>query len=312
MMANLTKATTASSFRDLLSRARSRGASVGFVPTMGALHEGHCALVDEARRRCDFVAVSVFVNPTQFAPGEDFARYPRNVERDEGVCRQAGVDVLFVPSVGEMYPDGDDTKISAGALAEVMCGPLRPGHFEGVATVVTKLLALAGPCTAVFGRKDYQQLQIIKRIVTDLHLPVAVVGHPIVRDSDGLAKSSRNVYLSPDERRRALAIPRALARAARAFSEGERRVEVLLRGAHQLLDPAASSIDYVTVAHPTNLKPLAPEGCVEGTALLAVAMRVGATRLIDNIVLGEDPAPLTESNGRWSAPNQSNPASEAQ
>lgn len=304
-MANLIKTTTASSFRDSLAQARAGGARIGFVPTMGALHEGHGALFREARRRCDVVAVSIFVNPTQFAPGEDFSRYPRNLDRDEDICRAEGVDVLFAPSVRELYPEGDDTKVRVGALANVMCGPLRPGHFEGVATVVAKFFALAGPCTAIFGRKDYQQLQLVKRMVRDLHFPVTVIGHPIVRDADGLAKSSRNAYLAADERARALAIPRALASAAQAYAMGERRASALLDGVHQWLDPVANAIDYVTLADPTSLVPFSAGDQLPGTAVLAVALRIGATRLIDNLVLGEDPAPLLErrEDPASSAPN---------
>ena len=192
--------------------ARSHGARVGFVPTMGALHEGHIALVRDAKRRAGFVAVSIFVNPTQFGPGEDFARYPRDLESDLAKLASADADAVFAPDSQAMYPDGDQTRVRVGELAASLCGPFRPGHFEGVATVVTKLFGLVGASVAVFGRKDYQQLAVIRRVVADLFLPVEVVGHPILREPDGLAMSSRNAYLSADERVRALGLSRGLSR----------------------------------------------------------------------------------------------------
>jgi pantoate--beta-alanine ligase len=190
-----------------------------------------------------------------------------------------------------MYPPGDETRVRVGALADHLCGPYRPGHFEGVATVVTKLFGVSGPCVAVFGKKDYQQLAIIRRVVTDLFLPITIISHPIVRDTDGLAMSSRNAYLSPDERKRALGLSRGLARAARAFEAGERRAGILRTEAHRAVEPIASSIDYATVADPDSLVPLPDDREVGERALVAVACRVGATRLIDNVVLGEDTLP---------------------
>jgi len=266
--------------------ARARGARVGLVPTMGALHEGHLALVREARRHADFVMCSIFVNPTQFGPNEDFARYPRDLEGD--VAKLDGASVVFAPDVAAMYPPGDETRVRVGALAEHLCGPHRPGHFEGVATVVTKLFAIAGPCTAVFGKKDYQQLAILRRIALDLFLAVRVVGYPIVREADGLAMSSRNAYLKPDERQRALSLSRGLSAAARAFAAGERKAGVLRALALAEVEPAASSIDYVTVAHADALTPFEGDADVGARAVLAIACRIGTTRLIDNVVLGED------------------------
>jgi pantoate--beta-alanine ligase len=279
-------------FRRACDDARARGLSVGLVPTMGALHEGHAALVREARRHADFVAVSVFVNPTQFGPNEDLARYPRTLDADVAKVAAAGASLVFAPSDGVMYPPGDETRVRVGATAAALCGAHRPGHFEGVATVVTKLFALAGPCAAVFGRKDYQQLQVIKRFTTDLFLPVAIVGLRTVREPDGLAMSSRNAYLSPEQRAAALAIPRGLTLAARAFAAGERRAGALASLARAEVERVATSIDYVDVADPDALRVLGAAEATGERALLALAIRLGGARLIDNVVLGEEPPPL--------------------
>ena len=267
--------------------ARARGERVGLVPTMGALHEGHLALVEEARRHASFVVCSIFVNPTQFGPNEDFAQYPRDLEADVG--KLAAASAIFSPDAAAMYPPGDETRVHVGPLAAHLCGPHRPGHFEGVATVVTKLFAIAGACTAVFGKKDYQQLAILRRIATDLFLPVNVVGHPIVREADGLAMSSRNAYLSPDERQRALALSRGLSAAARAFAAGERKAGTLRGLALADLERAATSVDYVTLADADALVPFADSAEIGPRAVIAIACRIGKTRLIDNLVLGEDP-----------------------
>jgi pantoate--beta-alanine ligase len=259
---------------------------------MGALHEGHVALVREARKHADFVAVSVFVNPTQFGPNEDLARYPRTLESDVAKVEAAGASAVFAPSEGGMYPPGDETRVRVGAVAADLCGAWRPGHFEGVATIVAKLFALAGPCTAVFGRKDYQQLQVIKRFTTDLFLPVTIVGLRTVREADGLAMSSRNAYLTPEQRAAALAIPRGLTAAARAFAAGERRAGALAALARAEVLPIATSIDYVSVADPDSVRALENAEIAGDRALLALAIRLGGARLIDNVVLGEEPAPL--------------------
>jgi pantoate--beta-alanine ligase len=271
--------------------ARGRGERVGLVPTMGALHAGHMSLVAEAKRRADFVVVSVFVNPTQFGPGEDLERYPRTLDADAERCREAGAALLFAPADGAMYREGDETRVHVGATAGPLCGAHRPGHFEGVCTIVAKLFSLVGPSLAVFGRKDYQQWRVISRMVRDLFIPVEVVGAPTVREADGLALSSRNAYLSVDERARALAIPRGLSAAVRAYEAGERNAGALRGWVTALLEPAADSIDYVELADHDHLLPYGNDEQLSGKAVLAVAARVGRTRLIDNVVLGEDPAP---------------------
>jgi pantoate--beta-alanine ligase len=267
-----------------------RAGHVGFVPTMGALHEGHLSLVREALRCAPFVVASIFVNPTQFAPNEDLSRYPRDLEGDVAKLGTVGTTLVFAPDAGEMYPPGDDTRVRVGRAAAPLEGEHRPGHFEGVATVVTKLLSAVGPCVAVFGRKDYQQLLVVRSLVRDLLMPVEIVGHPIVRERDGLALSSRNAYLSADERARALGIVRGLDAAHRAFSRGEHRRAELERIARSSVEAIATSIDYVAVRGTEALEPL-PEQVGDRAALL-VACRVGTTRLIDNVVLGEDPPPL--------------------
>lgn len=275
--------------RDACNSARARGLGVGFVPTMGALHEGHLALTTEARKHAPFVVCSIFVNPTQFGANEDLAAYPRDLEGD---IAKLEVNVVFAPDPGAMYLPGERTRVRVDALTDHLCGPHRPGHFEGVATVVAKLFALVGPSVAVFGKKDYQQLAVIRRMTRDLFLPVDVLGHPIVRERDGLAMSSRNAYLDERERERALALARGLSAAARAFAAGERRAGPLRRLALEQVSAVTTSIDYVTVADPDALAPISDDAALGERALLAVACRIGRTRLIDNVVLGEDPDPL--------------------
>lgn len=286
---------TAREFADACQAARATGGRLGFVPTMGALHAGHLHLVEVARRHAERVAVSIFVNPTQFGPGEDFGRYPRNLERDVELLASVGADLVLAPGADEMYPLGETTRVRVGGLGDHLCGPFRPGHFEGVATVVTKLFALAGPCTAVFGRKDFQQLKIIERLVRDLLLGVTVLGAPTVRDPDGLALSSRNAYLSPNERARALCIPRALSAAHAAFEAGERRAGALITPLRAALNAAGLQFDYAEIADADELSPFGPEAGVGERALIALAAFCGTTRLIDNLVLGEDPAPLASA-----------------
>ena len=280
-------ASTVSEYRAVCDALRAEG-SLGFVPTMGALHRGHLALVTEARRRARHVAVSIFVNPTQFGPNEDLSRYPRPLEKDLELCREAGVSVVFTPTPAEMYPPGDATRVHVSSLTDALCGPFRPGHFDGVATVVTKLFAATGPSVAVFGRKDYQQLQVVRRLVQDLLLPVEVVGFPTVREPDGLALSSRNVYLTPPERERALSLSQGLASALALFAAGERNAGVLRSSAETCVRAAATRVDYVTLADADNLKPFSDEQGVGQRAVLAIAAFVGTTRLIDNAVFGED------------------------
>ena len=283
---------SADAFRHACDEARRRGERVALVPTMGALHSGHQALVAEARKNASFVAVSVFVNPTQFGPNEDFARYPRDLDSDVQKSLDAGARGVFAPPPNEMYPPGDETRVRVGALANELCGPHRPGHFEGVATVVAKLLILTGPSTAYFGRKDYQQLKVIERIVKDLFIPVEVVGVPTIRETDGLAMSSRNAYLSADSRAAATAIPRGLTDAARAFAAGERRIGELVRLVRARVEPFANSIDYVDAADPETLRVFGPDQTAPERTLVALAIRTNGARLIDNMVLGEDPAPI--------------------
>lgn len=261
------------------------------VPTMGALHEGHRTLMREAARHATSTAVTIFVNPTQFGPKEDLSRYPRDLEGDLAKCAAEGVSLVFAPEVAEMYPPGERTRVSVSGLTDSLCGASRPGHFDGVATIVTKLFAVAGPSVAVFGRKDYQQLQIIRRLVRDLLLPVEIIGCPTVRELGGLALSSRNAFLSPEDRLRALAIPRALAGAVVRFASGERRAGALRMPVVEVLESAGFRVDYVTLADPDELTPIADAASSGERALLAVAAFAGATRLIDNVVLGEDPAP---------------------
>jgi pantoate--beta-alanine ligase len=288
----LSVASTAADFRAACDAVRASGKTLGLVPTMGALHAGHLALVAEAQKRADAVALTIFVNPTQFGPNEDFAKYPRVLERDLELCRGAGVALVFTPPVAEMYPPGERTRVRVEGLTDHLCGPFRPGHFEGVATIVTKLFAVTGPSIAVFGRKDYQQLQVVRRMARDLLIPIEIVGYPTLRDLDGLALSSRNQYLSTLERERALAVPRGLSAAARAFASGERRAGFLRRAVTSFVEPAASRIDYVTVADPETLEPLSDDAVTDRRVLVAVAAFVGTTRLIDNVVLGEDKDPL--------------------
>ena len=265
---------------------RARGETIGFVPTMGFLHEGHLSLMRIARPRCDHLVVSIFVNPLQFGPDEDLARYPRDEAGDTARCAAEGVDVLFFPMPATMYPEGFQTRVKAGPLASPLCGAARQGHFDGVVTVVLKLFNLVQPHLAVFGAKDYQQFQVIASMVRDLNLPVDVVAGPIVREPDGLAMSSRNAYLSGDARRQALCLHRALGQARSLFAGGERGVATLLTATRRLIEAQPLvDIDYVELLDAENLTPIER---IERPAVLALAAKFGATRLIDNCVL--DPA----------------------
>lgn len=285
---------TVAALRARCDVVRARGARVGFVPTMGALHEGHLALAREARARVGadgLVVTSIFVNPTQFAAHEDLSKYPRELDADVARCATAGVDAVFAPSVDEMYPAGDQTRVRVAGVSAPLEGEFRPTHFEGVATVVTRLFHAVGPCVAVFGRKDYQQLRVVTRMTRDLLLPVEVVGHRTIREGDGLAMSSRNRYLSPADRARAAKIPAALGLAVRAWEGGERATERLRATAEHALRPWVDAVDYVALRDADDLSPLPDVLADARRAVLAVAVRVGGTRLIDNVVLGEDPAP---------------------
>ncbi len=272
------------------SRAcRARGERVGLVPTMGYLHEGHLSLVRAARERADRVMVTLFVNPTQFGPREDLAKYPRDFDRDRALCESAGVDALFAPEAADMYPPGHATRVEVtGPLTTGLCGASRPGHFSGVATVVTKLFALCEPDVAVFGQKDAQQTAVIRRFTADLDLPVEIVVAPIVREADGLAMSSRNVYLSPEERAQALVLKRSLDAASQAFASGERDAGKLLAVVRDTLATAPlCRPDYVACVDDATLEPLET---IVRPALLALAAFFGTTRLIDNVRLVDNGA----------------------
>jgi pantoate--beta-alanine ligase len=266
--------------------ARAEGRAVGLVPTMGALHAGHARLIQECRRASGSVVVSIFVNPTQFGPAEDFARYPRTPEADRVLCAEAGADLIFAPTAAEIYPRGPSaTAVEVPGLSDVLEGASRPGHFRGVATVVLKLLQIVGPDLAVFGQKDYQQLLVIRRMVEDLDVPVVIQGVATVREGDGLALSSRNRYLDAAQRRAAAVLPEALRRAGQAVAEGERsgdRVRQVLR--RTIESEPRARLEYAEVADAETLAPLGDLGAGRrGVALLAV--RVGPARLIDNALL---------------------------
>lgn len=262
--------------------AAARG-KLGFVPTMGALHPGHMSLVDEAVARADVTVVSVFVNPSQFGPGEDFDRYERDFEGDLEKLARSGVDCLFHPAAEEIYPDGFQTAVSVGELGDRLCGPARPGHFDGVATVVLKLFNVVRPDFAVFGEKDYQQLAIVRRMVRDFDMDVEIVAMPIRREPDGLAMSSRNAYLSAEQRTRAAAVNGALREVGRMFEGGCRDRRTLLSAAERVLRAARiNDIDYLEIADPETLESRTAAGRGD---LVAVAARIGGTRLIDNVLL---------------------------
>lgn len=272
---------------------RAGGRRLALVPTMGCLHEGHLSLVRAARRHADVVWLTIFVNPTQFGPGEDFARYPRTLEADLVRCRAAGVDAVFVPPVEVLYPPGAQTWVEVTELTRPLCGRDRPGHFRGVTTVVTKLLLATRPHVAVFGEKDFQQLAVIRRLARDLHFGVEIVAAPIDREPDGLARSSRNALLDPESRRQAVALSRALDAAERAVAAGERRSEALLGLVRRELAKAPRGcVDYAELRDPEGLAPAPAE--LAGPTLLALAVRFaaegGAVRLIDNRVLTPCPA----------------------
>ncbi|MCP4679627.1 MAG: pantoate--beta-alanine ligase [Deltaproteobacteria bacterium] len=277
--------------RDACNQARADGRRVALVPTMGALHEGHLGLVDRAGKIGDFVVVSIFVNPTQFGPGEDLDRYPRDLEGDAEKLAARGANLIFTPTPETMYPGGHSTHVEVREITDGLCGASRPTHFRGVATVVCKLFNIIGPCSAVFGRKDFQQLQVIKTMVRDLDMPVEVIGAPTHREADGLAMSSRNAYLSTDDRTRGLAISQGLTAAHKLFREGERNVGRLRMAVARPVEAAADRVDYVSATSPDTLEPLTDDATASSRLLIAVAAHLGKTRLIDNTVLGEDDPP---------------------
>lgn len=274
---------TISEIRSAVQESRKRQQIIGFVPTMGYFHEGHLALMQEAKKNCDLVVVSIFVNPLQFGPREDLDRYPRDFERDVHMAEEVGVDVMFSPSAEEMYPTGFSTRVELGELTQCLCGRSRPGHFQGVATVVAKLFNIVSPDKAFFGQKDAQQVLVIKRMVEDLNMPVKIVVVPTVREEDGLAMSSRNVYLEPHKRQAARCLRRSLEVVEQEVMDGERDASRLQEMARKIIaEEPLADIDYVEIRSLPELKPVTGLDC---PALLAVAVRFGKTRLIDNAVL---------------------------
>jgi pantoate--beta-alanine ligase len=277
--------TTVAALREALDQARTTGRRVGFVPTMGYLHAGHTSLVERAAAECDEVLVSIFVNPLQFGAGEDLDRYPRDVDGDRSRCREAGATLLFLPELAEMYPQPVATTVSVAGVSERFEGASRPTHFAGVATVVAKLFNLSGPCRAYFGEKDFQQVVVVRRMVHDLSVPAEVIACPTVREPDGLAMSSRNAYLSPDERLAAPVLHRALLSGADQIAAGERQVDTVVATMGSIVaDEPLAELDYVAVVDPHTLEPLDDLHQVAGSeARLLGAVRIGSTRLIDNL-----------------------------
>lgn len=266
-----------------LALDRQAGKKIGFVPTMGALHEGHLSLVGQARQDCDVVVVSVFVNPLQFGPAEDLAEYPRLLDEDVTSARGAGADIIFAPAVEEMYPEPMVAKVRVEGLEDVLCGKYRPGHFAGVATVVVKLLNIVRPERAYFGAKDWQQLVIVRKVVKDFNLAVEIVAMPTVRDADGLAKSSRNRYLSPKEREAALVLPVGIQAAAKMIAAGERDAGRVIATAKEVIAAQPGvKLEYFSIRGPLDLLPV---DVIAGEVLVAAAVYVGRARLIDNMVI---------------------------
>ena len=267
--------------REATDAVRHGGRRVTFVPTMGALHVAHVSLMEAAKRDGGFVVVSIFVNPTQFGPNEDYRAYPRDEAADLATCERVGVDLVFIPSTDEMYEASAATTVHVARLTDTLCGRHRPGHFDGVATVVAKLFNIVQPDAAYFGEKDFQQLAVIRQMVRDLDMPLDVVGCPIVREADGLAVSSRNAYLSADERVQATCLHRGLCQARTAIQQGERDPAAVSAAVQKLIDDAGpAAIDYISVVDPASLQPVQK---ITGPVLVALAVRIGSTRLIDNM-----------------------------
>jgi pantoate--beta-alanine ligase len=284
--------TTIRAMQRFANGERRAGRTIGFVPTMGALHAGHLSLVREARRRADAIVVSIFVNPIQFNSRSDFEDYPRDDLRDADLLERAGVGVLFLPRAGEIYPPGFQTRVEVTELTRLLCGAHRPGHFAGVTTVVAKLFLAVKPDVAIFGAKDYQQLQVVRQMVRDLNFDIEIVAGETVREADGLAMSSRNVRLSTAERQRAHAVPRAIERVKRAAAAGEGDLAALVAEFTTEIDRAGARVEYAEIRHPETLEAV-PQ--LDDRALLAVAVWVGDVRLIDNAVLERGRAPRVEA-----------------
>ncbi|WP_330207111.1 pantoate--beta-alanine ligase [Pseudomonas sp. AM14(2022)] len=278
---------TVRELRAAVARARSEGKRIGFVPTMGNLHSGHIALITKATQRVDFVVASIFVNPLQFGAGEDLDKYPRTLAADQEKLLQAGCHLLFAPTVEEMYPDGmaGQTRVSVPQLSEGLCGASRPGHFEGVATVVSKLFNMVQPDLAIFGQKDFQQLAVIRALVHDLNMPIQIIGEPTVRAADGLALSSRNGFLNEDQRAVAPVVYRTLSAIAESIKQGERDYPALIAAQVQQLEAAGLRPDYLEIRHALTLRPATAE---DRDLVILVAAFLGTTRLIDNLHLNLD------------------------
>ena len=277
--------TSIAEMKEYSSAMKREGKTVGLVPTMGALHAGHLSLLEYARDVCDISIMSIFVNPTQFGPAEDFAKYPRDLAKDSVLAESAGCDAVFAPSADEMYTDGYGTYVDVGPIGATLCGAARPGHFRGVATVVLKLFNIVSPNAAVFGAKDAQQVVVIKRVVNDLNIPVNIITAPIIRDPDGLAMSSRNAYLTPNERKQAVNISKALFEAKTLFDNGERSAERIKESIVSIISGCGLiQVEYAEIVDAVSLCPL---NSIDNTALIAVACRTveSRTRLIDNIVV---------------------------
>jgi pantoate--beta-alanine ligase len=269
--------------RKKLSVARAENKRVGFVPTMGYFHEGHLTLMREAKKMADVVVVSIFVNPTQFGPNEDLEKYPVDLKRDRAMAESVGVDILFTPSAGEIYPEGYATSVNVEGIADVLCGRSRPGHFSGVATVVAKLLNIVEPDVAVFGEKDWQQLAVVRRIAADLNIDSEILGVPTVREADGLAMSSRNAYLSAEERKAALVLAKSLRIAQEMVDKNIRETAEFERAMRDVIETESLvEIEYLEFCDPQSLAGVAE---IESDTLIAIAARVGRTRLIDNAVV---------------------------
>lgn len=274
--------------QELSAKLRSCGKTIVLVPTMGFLHEGHLSLMELGRKSGDVLVATIFVNPTQFGPNEDFSSYPRDLEKDTALCRSVGVDILFVPEASDLYGTGYQTFIDLEFLPNHLCGLSRPGHFRGVATVVTKLFHITRPNRAIFGQKDFQQVQVIRRMVRDLDMDVEILAGPTVREPDGLAKSSRNTYLTPEQRPAALSLYRSLEQSRKMAGSGIRNVKTIVKAAKTLIQSFSETrIDYISVCHPDTLEQVDD---ITGPVLMALAVRVGKTRLIDNMILEPESA----------------------